>query len=174
MAGYFVRQACPLIADDALPVRVGSDRVEAIPSLPLMKVADEAAAHALGLGRDFPGPVANLAKKIVAIGDALDPRLAFASAPTPLAAIYLLERQAPERLEPGAERLRTLDPSEGLAALLESTLYRTLLTPAERAHLFQAYVAVARNVPIRVLTFPSGFEYQERVYRRIRQDLEGL
>jgi hypothetical protein len=156
------------LTDDALPLRQETDGVYGAPSLPMMKLWRETAAGALHLPEELPSLVANYDKRLFE----LDDRFAYAKAPQRVRAIYVLDRYDAEHVDRREISMHTLSPREGFAALVPQTAYLALLQPREAAGLFPLYSRLVAQAPVRVLSFPSGFEHQDAVYGRIMADLE--
>jgi hypothetical protein len=167
MTAIFLQRGATLLTDDALPVSLIDGSVHGTPSLPLMKVWRNTAECALAVQDELPNLSRNSDKKLLA----LDGRYPFARAPVRLRAVYVLARYEPlrgEREECSAQRL----PSrEALLTLLYQTSLAEYLLPRELAMTLPLYARLAAQTSVRLLHYPSGFEYQERVYAWIMDDL---
>jgi hypothetical protein len=168
MTASFLRRGAALLTDDALPLRQETDGIYGAPSLPMMKLWRETAACALQLPEELPNLVANYDKRLFE----LDDRFAYAKRPQRVRAIYVLDRYDAAFSDRRGISIRTLSPREGFAALVPQTAYLALLQPREAAGLLPLYSRLVAQAPVRVLSFPSGFEHQEAVYGRIMADLE--
>jgi hypothetical protein len=169
MAAACLRRGAALLADDALPLRIIDGAAYAGPSLPFMKVWRETATCALALDEELPNLTATYEKKLLT----LDGRGAVATEAAPLRAIYLLDRYAPAAGEPAEITIRPVGGREALTALLAQTSNNAFLSPAEAARLIPFYARLLRAAPLRLLSYPSGFDRQQAVYDRLMTDLEG-
>jgi hypothetical protein len=171
LAAGFVRRGASLLTDDVLPLVRGSDagRGEIVghPSLPLMKVWHDTARHELDL--DFEPPAAGplVEKPLVADRE----RLRFAERPAPLRAIYVVNRYDPVAASTTAVRSERLGPREAITALIAQTYRADVLTPAEMAGLLPIYAQLAARAPVRLLSYPSGFDRQGATQARVLADL---
>lgn len=168
MSAAFLTRGATVLTDDALPLRLAGGEVQGIPGPPYMKVWRETAQHTLGMTAELPEFLANFTKKLLA----LDDQRALASAPTRIGAVYLLARYDPASEGRTDIASTSLNGHESLAALLTHTSNRAYLLPAEEALLLPVYAALARQAPVRRLSYPSGFEHQEAVHARVLADLE--
>jgi hypothetical protein len=93
--------------------------------------------------------------------------------PAPLRGIFLLDRR--DAAEGGRVdvTLQRLTGREGLTALLGHAACAALLPPGEVARLLPRYARVAAQVPIRVLSYPSGLEHREAVRAAVLAELAG-
>ena len=166
MTAAFLRRGATLLTDDALPLRVVEDAICGAPGVPFMKVWRETAERALEIPEELPNLLADLEKKLLDIAG----RFGFADAPVRLRAIYVLER-----VDAGAScTISPLSGREALAALLTHTSYGTLLRPAEAARLLPLYARMAAQASVRVLRYPTGFEYQDAVHAQVMADAARL
>jgi len=167
MAAGLLRRGATLITDDALPLRRLDDGVYGGPSLPVMKVWPETAARGLGVAEALPNLIANFDKRLFA----LDGRFTFAREPVRLRALYLLERYDPATTGRTECSIQRLSKSESLALLTGATITRAFMLPGDDVELLPLYARLAMQAPLRVLSYPSGFEHQDAVYARLRADL---
>jgi hypothetical protein len=167
MAAGLLRRGAALITDDALPLSLSDDGVCGGPSLPLMRVWPETASRGLGLDEDLPNLLANFDKRLLA----LDGRFAVASAPARVRAIYLLDRYDPAETGHTDCSIEQLGKSESLALLTGATITRAFMVPHDDVELLPLYARLAIQAPLRLLRYPSGFEHQDAVYARLRDDL---
>lgn len=168
MAASFLRRDAALLTDDALPLQTGDDGIYAVPGPPFMKVWQETARHTLELADELPNMMADYEKKLLA----LDGRYKVAQTPVRLHAFYLLDRYDTAATDRTEIAIRTMGRREALATLLGHTCNRRYLLPAEDALAFPLYARLVAQAPVRVLTYPHGFEYQEAVHARLLEDLQ--
>ncbi len=168
MAALLLRRGATLITDDMLPLLARGEVVYAVPSVPTMKLAADAVAPALNLADSLPPVSANHHKRLLR----LDARYPFASTPTRIDAVYVLERYDPLASGRTNVTVRPLTGCESLGALLTHTFNRALLEPSENAVLLPLYARLLAQARTAVLSYPHGFEHQESVYRSILAELE--
>ena len=124
---------------------------------------------ALALDQELPQVSAQHDKRLLLVNDAL---------PTDetslrLSAVYLLRRYDPAQTGTTAIASPELPSRAALSALLAHTYRREYLQPQEVGRLLPVYARLARSVPVRVLHYPSGFEYQSAVRDHIRLATSG-
>lgn len=168
MTAAFLRRGAVLLTDDILPLRLTGDAVEALPSLPLMKLWAESATGALSLHEELPNLTPDLEKKLLVV----EGRYPFAATSAPIRALYVLDRYDPVAAGHAEVSIRPLSRRESCTVLLAQTSLRELLAPADVASALPLYARLATRTPVRVLTYPHGFGHHEAVHRRILTDLE--
>ena len=169
LAAGFVRQGASLLTDDVLPlVQEDDGKVVGWPSFPMMKVWRDTARHAFDLETE------------VDAGSVLDEKqlltnraqLRFAERPASLRAIYVVNRFDPTERGTIAIRSERLEPRAALAALIAQTYRGDILTPAEMAGILPLYARLAACAPVRLLSYPSGFDRQAATQAQILADLD--
>jgi hypothetical protein len=168
MAAAFLRRGATLLTDDALPLEATDSGVFGSPGLAMMKLWPEAAEGTLATGTELPCLAANLEKRLLAIGG----RFPFAETAARIRGIYVLDRYDPCAAGRNDCRVRTMGGREGLAALIAQTSAGSFLQPDEVAALLPLYARLAAQAPVRVLSYPSGFEHQAAVHAAVLADLE--
>ena len=168
LAASLLRRGAILLTDDILPLRARDDGVFAVPSVPMMKLAEDAPAPALNVAEPLPRVSANHRKRLLTLAGAY----AFAPSPIRVDTVYVLERYDPVASGRTDVGTRPLSGREGLGALLTHTSNRAVLEPAENAILLPLYARLLAQARIGVLSYPHGFEHQDAVYRRILAELE--
>ena len=113
------------------------------------------------------GLVPGYDKKLVSLEGVHD----CAETPERLSALYVLQRYDPDRAGTDEVAIERLGGHAGLVAVLEHVSQGSFLSPSEMGRLLPIYVQAIRQAPVRVLRYPSGFEYQEAVCERVFQDL---
>jgi hypothetical protein len=169
MVAMHLAEGARLLGDDVLPIELRDGEALARPGLPLVKLWPASARGALSLDHhELPQVTAQHDKRLVRLnGGASVP-----SAPTPLNAIYVLRRYDPLQAKSELVASNPLTPRVALTVLLTHTYRREYLQPEEIARLLPVYARLASRVPVRVLNYPSGFEYQRMVREHIRLDGE--
>jgi hypothetical protein len=167
MAAGLLQRGATFITDDALPLRQIDGAVYGGPSLPMMRIWPETATRGLGLAEELPNILADFEKRLLAVNG----RFTYAAEPVRLRAIYILERYAPAATGRTDCSIQQLRKCESLALLMGATITRAFMLPNEDVELLPLYARLAMQAPLRVLRYPSGFEYQDAVYQRLRADL---
>jgi hypothetical protein len=168
MAACFLRRGAALVTDDALPLRLREDGIYGGPALPMMKMWRDTANAALELSEELPNLAPALTKKLLTLGD----RYPFVRWPVRLRAFYVLDRYDAAAANRVDVRVRALSPRDSLLVLLAQTSWNALAQPAEVASFFPLYLQLLSQMPIRVLSFPHGYEYHDAVYTEIMRTLE--
>ena len=168
MAACFLRRGATLLTDDILPLRLLDNAVCGAPGLPLMKVWRATAERTLELSEELPNLTANLEKKLLAPCG----RYRFAETPARLRALYVLDRYDPLATGHTDVAIRPMSGREGLTAVLAQISRGAFLHSAEAACLLPLYARLVAQAPVRVLSYPHGFEHQAAVHARILADLE--
>ena len=168
MVSYFLRRGAVLLTDDVLSVRVDDDATWATPSLPIMKLWRDTVERALELSDELPDLAAGIDKKLLRLSG----RYQFAQQPARLSGLYVLDRYDPAQVGGVGISTHQLHGPEAVAALLAQVSYGAFLSPSEAARFLPFYARVADRTPVRVLSYPHGFEHQDSVYRAILAELE--
>jgi len=164
------RRGGALLADDALPLQIREDGVYGVPGPPFMKVWRSTVEHTLNLSDELPNLTANIEKKLLS----LEGRYMFAQVPARLTMVHVLQRYCPATQGQCDVTVRTLRPRESAVALLTYTFNRSYLLPREEASFLPLYARIAADVPVRILSYPDGFEHQDAVYAAVLRDLESV
>jgi hypothetical protein len=167
MAAAFLRQGAKLLTDDMLPLIQHGDTIQGLPSLPLMKLWNNSVEHTLEIADDLPPIAPNSNKKLLV----LDDRYVFADEPQPIHAFYVLDRFDVAERGHNDVVIRSQTVREGLVTLIEQSSLRSHLSPQEIAALIPFYIQLLNQSPVRIISFPTGFEYQHAVYQAILDDL---
>jgi hypothetical protein len=169
LAAAMMQAGHPLLTDDILPAEEINGNFFGRSSYPQMRMWPDEAAHFLGGYEHLPRVHPQITKRRVTVGDGTGESGfgAFQESALPLAALYV-----PERREGGPIAITPL--SRG-AAVIE--LVRHSFSP----HLVQAvglqpsrldfFARLVRQVPVRRLAYPSGFERLPEVVEALRRDL---
>jgi hypothetical protein len=157
LAAAMVQSGCALLTDDLLVLENREDHWEARPSYPEMRMWPDEAAHFVGSFESLPLVQSDLEKRRVAIGDVGDLGFgSFQNASVPLAAIYLASRR-PE--EEGGVEIEPVSRSEALIELIRHSFSPRLVAAAGlQPSRLDRLSRLVRQVPVRRLSYPSGFE----------------
>ena len=169
LAASLMQRGHPLVSDDIVPVETGASGAIARPGYPQLRLwPDQAALFGLRLERLEPVHP-QFDKRRVPVGP--DGFGCFTREQhLPLACLYL-----PERVEGAAITIAALPPSAALVAAAEHTfavgIVEGLGLEVER---FGRLAGVARDVPIRRLTYPNGVEHLDAVCSAVLDDVQHL
>ncbi|MBV9579730.1 MAG: hypothetical protein JO057_14165 [Chloroflexi bacterium] len=169
MVAMHLEHGARLLGDDVLPIELRNGEAFARPGLPLVKLWPASVDGALSIDHDLPHVTAQHEKRLLRLDASAT---AVSSATTPLAALYVLRRYDPADSGSQAVRSIPLSPRVALTVLLTHTYRREYLQPEEIARLLPVYARLASSVPIRVLEYPSGFEFQAVVREHIQLELD--
>ena len=167
LAAAFVQAGHPLLTDDILPVEESAGTFLGRSGYPQMKMWPDEATHFLGGFEHLPRVHPRISKRRVTIGEEIGGWGRFQETALPLAALYV-----PERREGGAIEIAPLSRSAAVIELVRQSFSPHLvqavgLQPA-RLDLFSRLV---RQIPVRRLLYPSGFERLPEVVEAVRRDL---
>jgi hypothetical protein len=167
LAAGFVGEGAPLLTDDVLVLDLHGDQALGRPSLAVMKLWQQT-LDGIGAGElELPSLLPGIDKKLLRIeGD-----LRLAEQPAPLYVLYVLDRRSAAQLGDASISITPLSGQQALATLMAQTSWIELLAPAEIAALLPVYARLARQVPVRLLRYPNGFEYQKAVRQAILADM---
>jgi len=157
------------LTDDGLPLWPRPDGIYGAPSLPFMKLWVDSARCTLGL-EELPSISVDFDKKLLDV-DGRYPRVAD---PARLRALYLVDRYDPEARGTTECSVRRLLPRDAMVALLQNTSGKFLMSSLESARALRLYGRLVNQAPVKVLSFPSGYDYQTATQECIHQDLEQL
>ncbi|MBV9596279.1 MAG: hypothetical protein JOZ87_05405 [Chloroflexi bacterium] len=168
MVAMHLAQGARLLGDDVLPIELREGEACARSGLPVVKLWPASVRGALAIDRELPRLNAQHDKRLLVLEDGTGTT----SGPTPLSALYVLDRYDPVASGSRAVSSTPLAPRAALAVLLTHTYRREYLRPEEVARLLPVYARLASTVPVRALRYPSGFEFQQAVREHIRLDAE--
>ncbi len=166
IAASLLRRGFPLATDDNLPLRLVHGRVLGGPSVPMMKILDDTAQHASVL-RTESDCLTWGRKKVVPLDEAQD----FVDEAVPVRAVYLLSRYTPESRQPNEISITDIAAQPAINVLLAQTSYGALFLPREVARFLPLYARLVRQVSVRMLAYPDGFEYVDAVCDSILRDV---
>lgn len=168
-ASVFLRHGAQLLTDDALPFHLDADHVYGVPGPAIMKLSDVSAERALHIVDALPALAQDLPKKLLN----LTGRYSMARHPEPVRAVYVLDRRDDTEGCPNV-RITQVSASEALATLLNYTSKSMFIGSRDLPSLLRTYARVAQRVPVRKLSFASGFAALDDVRDAILADLSAL
>lgn len=166
MAAGFLKGGATLLTDDILPLQASDDGVYGLPGVPIMKLWDESVEHALSVDDKLPNIHDLLEKKLFT----LDERFAFATHPSRLQAMYILDRFDPAERGNADITIRRVSQREGLIALVAQASLQPYVSATDIATLLPVLAKVASQAPLRVVNYPNGFAHQATVQQHILED----
>jgi hypothetical protein len=164
LAAYCLRRGARLLADDALPLRIEPSGVYGLPSLPYMKLWPETATETLGIADDLPDLLPNYDKKLMAVPG----RYRYSDEPARVRTIYLLERSAASARGDGVS-IRRLSGREAVLSLVRQLAGISFLEPGQHAQFLPTLVALVRQAPVHLLTYPDDVNLLDEVYERVTE-----
>jgi hypothetical protein len=162
LAAKFLAAGYPTLCDDCLVLAVG-DGIQACPGYPGVRLCDDAFAVFAGVPRPDPSSSRPRDKQRWRT-----PRAAaeFATAPQPLARVYLLDRSVRD-----ADRVETVSTRDAFMALVRSTIRLDVTDRSMLRRETRVLEQVARTVPVRRLRLGHGLRSSAAVDTVLR-DLE--
>jgi hypothetical protein len=168
MAAHLLKKDCRLLADDVTAVEVESGTPMIQPAFPQMKLWPGSVKHLKKREKAYPRVIKGFPKRLVPVGG--EDVGGFCNRPTPLKAIYLL-KQGTAREE---TRIEEKSQSQCLVELLCYSFVGKLLEGSSgRPERLKRLGDVARCVPLKELTYPTGFDKIHEVCDRILDDFHG-
>jgi len=168
LAAALMQAGCDLLTDDLLPIEERDGKFLGRSGYPQMRMWPDEAVHFLGGCEGLPLVHPELSKRRVPVGP--DGFGTFCDRPLPLSCLYV-----PERL-PDCEAPVEIHEISRRDALIE--LVRHSFSPylVEAAGLqpsrFDFFARLVREVPVRRLSYPSGFDRLPSVAEAVLRDVE--
>ena len=152
LAAALMRAGHSLLTDDILPVEEIAGTFHARPGYPQMRMWPDEAAHFIERPEELPIVLPGLAKKRVPVG--AGGFGTFRDSSLPLAGLYIAERRAE-----GPVEILDVSPRDALIELVRHSFSPYLVEAAGlQPSRFDLFARLVRNVPVRRLIYPSGFE----------------
>jgi hypothetical protein len=168
LAAALMRAGGELLTDDLLPVEERDGSFLGRPGYPQMRMWPDAATYFLGGHEGLPLVHPELSKRRVPVGP--DGFGAFREASLPLACLYVPER-LPEREAPVT--IRELPRPEALIELVRHSFSPHLVAAAGlQPTRFDRLARLVREVPVRRLSYPTGFDRLPAVAEAVLRDLK--
>jgi len=168
LAAALLRAGGALLTDDLLPVEERGGLFLGHPGYPQMRMWPDEATWFLGGCDDLPLVHPELTKRRVPAGP--DGFGAFWDRPAPLACLYLPER----RPEPhGPVEIHPVAPRDAVIELVRHSFSPFLVEAVGlQPGRFDRFARLVRQVPVRRLSYPSGFDRLSVVAEALQHDLE--
>jgi hypothetical protein len=164
IAAALMQAGHPLLTDDILPLEECGGTFLSRSGYPQMRMWPDEAAHFLGGYQHLPRVHPEISKRRVTVGEEWG---TFHEPALPLAVLY-----APERRDGGPIEIHPLSRGEAVIELVRHSFSPHLvqavgLQPAR----LDFFARLVRQVPVRRLAYPSGFERLPEVVEALRRDL---
>ena len=158
-----------LLTDDILPVEEVGDAFLAQPGYPQMRMWPDEAAHFLDRWEELETIHPRYSKRRVPVSTRR-----FCDRPRPLACLYLPRRRPLEETDQRVE-IRALRRRDAVIELVRHSFSPYVVEEVgwQRRRL-EFFARLAERVPVRRLTYPSGFEQLPRVCDEVVKDLGGI
>jgi hypothetical protein len=165
LAAAMMQAGHALLTDDILPVEETGGAFLGRPGYPQMKMWPDEAAHFFPGWEHLPRVHPQITKRRVTVGEGHWG--AFHDSPLPLAALYL-----PERREGGPIEISPLSRSQAVIELVRHSFSPHLVQAVGlQPSRLDFFARLVRQVPVRRLAYPSGFERLPEVVEAVRRDL---
>jgi hypothetical protein len=152
LAAALMQAGHPLLTDDILPVEEIAGTFHVRPGYPQMRMWPDEAAHFLERPEELPIVLPGLAKRRVPVG--AGGFGVFRGISLPLAGLYIAERRTE-----GSVEILDVSPRDALIELVRHSFSPHLVEAAGlQPARFDLFARLVRNVPVRRLVYPSGFE----------------
>jgi hypothetical protein len=163
---------CALLTDDVLAIQQCRREFLGRPSYPQMRMWPEEAHHFLGHYQDLDVVHQSCDKRRVPVG--ADSFGDFCEVSQPLACIYAPEQRDP-RVCGTTIDIAPLAPQDAVMKLVQySFVPRVVEAMGLQPQRLDLFARLIREVPMRSLSYPSGFEHLPRVRDAILEDLTSL
>lgn len=165
LAAALVQAGHPLLTDDILPVAETGGAFLGRSGYPQMKMWPDEAAHFFPDWERLPRVHPQITKRRVTVG--AGHWGAFHDSALPLAALYL-----PERREGGPIEISPLSRSQAVIELVRHSFSPHIVQAVGlQPSRLDFFARLVRQVPVRRLAYPSGFERLPEVAEAVRRDL---
>jgi hypothetical protein len=168
LAAVLLQRGHALLTDDILPVERRAGQIVGRPSFPQMRFWPGEADYFVGSHEHLPLAHPQFNKRRVTVGPGSFGR--FCDRVIPLSAIYL-----PERRDGASVRIESVAPGQALIELVRHSFAAHLAEAMGlMASRFSFFAELVREVPVRHLTYPPGFQHLEKVCDAILEDVAAL
>lgn len=168
LAAALMRAGSELLTDDLLPIEEKNGRFVGHAGYPQMRMWPDEAVHFLGGCEGLPLVHPEVSKRRVPVGP--DGFGAFCDDPLPLSCLYLPERQLDG--DAGIE-IREVSPRDALIELVRHSFSPYLVEAAGlQPARFDLFARLVREVPVRRLSYPTGFDRLPAVADAVLRDME--
>jgi hypothetical protein len=171
LAAAWVQAGYPLLTDDILPMRENNGRFLGFPGHPQIRLWPDLAQHFLGQVENLERVHPLMDKRCIPVGEGSFGN--YCGQPLPIACFYLPERQG-YRNHPDIE-ITPLSPRDSVIELVRhSFASRSVEALGYQPRRLEFFAHLARQVPMRRLVYPSGYEHLPAVLQAVLDDLARL
>jgi len=168
LGAVFAQYGNPLLTDDLLPVTIQEDNFWAQSGYPYIRLWQEEAEHFLGHHDDLKKVHPMSVKRWVPLGTGFGE---FCSVPKPIRCIYLPERRYKEIAGTGIE-INPVSPRDATIELIRYSFAASIVeVMGLEQRRFDFFTRMAKQVPVRRISYPSGLEKLPYVREAILEDL---
>ncbi len=169
LAAALMRRGHALLTDDVLPLEMRRGTFLGRPGYPQLRMWPDQAAHYLENWQDLEIVHPSYSKRRVPVDAAA--LGSFCGSPRPLACLYLPERRPPEAAGCKVE-IVPVRPRDALIELLRHSFSPLIVEAAGwHARRLEFFARLLEHVPVRRLSYPTGFEHLPAVSEAILRDL---
>ena len=165
LTAHLINSCCRLLADDVTAVDLTHGSPMIRPAYPQLRLWPGSAPHLKEKEDSYPRVLKGYEKRLVPVGG--NDLGAFCGEITPLAQIYLLNQENAK----ASIKLLEKSPSRCLIELLRNSFVGQLLEASkDRPERLRRLGEIVRLVPMKELTYPTGFDKIHEVCDRILDD----
>ena len=170
LAAAMMQRGYPLLTDDILPVEQRGGDFHGRSAYPQMRMWPDEAAHFLGRWQDLEIVHPAYSKRRVAVGG--EGLGSFCGVSRPLACLYLPRRRRAAESSESVE-IRPLAPRDAVIELVRHSFSPYIVEAAGwQVRRFDFFARLAARVPMRLISYPTGFHHLPAVCDEISKDLE--
>jgi hypothetical protein len=163
LAYFFLKEGASLITDDVLPIVQNKNATFALPACPSMNLWSQTLSACPGINQKRCEPREGKHRYSL---QSLDIR--FCRSKVPLRTIYLLDPAVKESCK-GVE-IAPVSRARAIIDLLAYTRANSMIGLLKQKELIETYAGLLKNVHVRRLRYPRGFEFLPQIYNAIRED----
>lgn len=167
LGAYFLNHGFSLLADDLAVIRIQNNRFTLEPGPAEIRLWPQASKRLNWKKMKGEGVYSKSKKKRFPLGVRTSWR--YFEKPVSLERLYILSRQKEEKIA-----METLVGKEALIGIVKN-FYNPIVQGKEiSTKQFDKTVWLSEKIPVKRLTYPSGFSHLPKVYQTILSDLKGL
>jgi len=170
LAASFLQEGYELISDDILVVAASEHELQVHPSYPQMRLEPAEVEYFFGTSKDFERVHPDYDKQRVPVGTS-EGIGQFCTTAQPLKRIYLLERKEPANTN-APIAITPISRTEAMIELMRHSFEPEIAEAMGfQGRRLQSLAALTTKVPVRRLTYPTGFSSLPDVRRAIERDV---
>lgn len=161
-----------LLTDDVLPLAATPDGFRAQPSYPQMRLWPASAGRFVESAEDLPQVHPQIDKRRLPPEVLQGAGYAFHSEPCPLTRLYLPDRRPPQDLDSHRIRIEPVRPRDAVIELVRHSFLPRLCEAAGwQERRLDFFARLAREIPVKRLSYPEGYEHLPRVREALLADM---